>query len=132
MLPQVDQAIIAKMQHGLMVNVVRVVMIASFLIMMAGMASGNKTFALTAASCFVVLFIIFYNISVWKPRCSICGGKLHVVNRTVSNEERERLLSSPGTPKHLQAATPLVARHQVNRSIQGFECYHCRKIALLG
>jgi len=132
MQPPIDQAIIANMQKGWMAKIYGVILLGGFLVMMiAGIQGYKKVFGYSALA-FLVSFIVIYNITTRAPKCSICGGKLHQINQPISGGDLKHIYESPGAPIRIRLGSRLMTGYRPNQSIQGYECYHCRKMAILG
>jgi hypothetical protein len=131
MQPTVDQAIIATMQAGAWNALLRVVLLALFaLTMVAGYSGRTRLFGYSALS-FVGLIIGLAVFTNRHPTCSLCGAKLSKFNRCYSREDYHQLMSAHGSPTRLRMMAWDVPSGASHRMIQGYECFHCRKLAIL-
>ncbi|GEM_PF-4675930 len=132
MQPQHDAAIIANMQKERMARINGAILIGGFLVMMiAGIQGYKKLFGYSALG-FLVSFIVIYNVSTRSPKCSLCSARLHQINQRMSAIELKRICQSEHAPTHLLLAAHVLDDQRVNQSSQGYECHHCRKMAILG
>lgn len=131
MTPQIDQSIIAGMQRGRKPAIYRVILLAGLAVVLGSALIGSKQVFLYSAPSYLIVFIVIYVASTRKPTCSLCGGNLHSVNRRISGDELKRIYSDPNAPAHLRMGEFLIDRNRPNQWIQGYECYHCRKMAIL-
>jgi hypothetical protein len=132
MQPAVDQAIIASLQQGAWNAVLRVVILGLFVAtMVTGFAGKTRLFCYTAPT-FVAVLIVLCAFTNRHPRCSLCGSKLSKFNRSYAREDYHRIMSSAGSPRHLRLMAWDVPAQASHRMIQGYECFHCRKMAILG